>query len=833
MVTIESLRVHNFRGVTGEYELEADGENAAIVGPNGSGKSSLLEATDYLLTGTISNLQGEGMGVVHRDEVIPNVRSDGECVVEASLKLDDGSTQEVRRSFEKRGTEPPEDELPASVNRAMDTAEQGQHLLTRDDLLDLILAQPQSRREVLVELLDLPDIDERRLALQRTRRKLNKRAENEAASCENVAERLCETAGIDTPHGDLLESTILKEVNNLREEFGEEPISKITAKNVRKEIKSPSKLVSAEALQREQPRQALKEFVNWLDSVHEKLSKIIEELRNNASEFHQFERDGVDAKQLELLEIGESVIEPDADVCPLCDRPWHKDTPLLEEIKNRRERLTHLQQLKQSIEAQCDDLRSTINESRDLTRYLPRELEESVYPQVVTIQRLQGVIDETLDILSSDALVRGTLTVEELPIVNDESGGGILTRQVEKTLSVSEELQLRASELDDLEETEAKYERLQSIANQWIEYKEQRATVERLDSLHEQAETAESNFIDAWEQIVGDIYESISSRVEMHYERIHGDEVGTTTQFEVTNTGVKLKKKFYDEGEFSPQGIHSEGHLDTLGLCLYLALTDYLQQGNKSIILMDDVVMSVDQDHRREIARLIAEEFAEEYQTIITTHDKLWAQQLESEGALDGGNQVWLQEWSLDAGITESEYRIDVGDKWDKVEAAMSNDNMQRAAHKLRYATEKMLQQTCTSLGAQIEYRTNNQYTLSDFKDAVCRRLNKLTGKAKSNLTRHTDTEDFEAADELDNRYGELLSNVGDNLDRINRRVHWTPGKWLTLGPKEFKEVYDMHKKAHDLLYCSECGSSIRYEEMGDYHELRCNCRDHYDITWD
>jgi hypothetical protein len=211
---------------------------------------------------------------------------------------------------------------------------------------------------------------------------------------------------------------------------------------------------------------------------------------------------------------------------------------------------------------------------------------------------------------------------------------------------------------------------------------------------------------------------------------------------------------------------------------------------------MDDVVMSVDQDHRREIARLIAEEFAEDYQTIITTHDKLWAQQLESEGALDGGNQVWLQEWSLDAGITESEYRIDVGDKWDKVEAAMSNDNMQRAAHELRYATEKMLQQTCTSLGAQIEYRTNNQYTLSDFKDAVCRRLNKLTGKAKSNLTRHTDTEDFEAADELDNRYGELLSSVGDNLDRINRRVHWTPGKWLTLGPKEFKEVYDMHKKA-------------------------------------
>ncbi|MEZ3114594.1 AAA family ATPase [Halobaculum sp. MBLA0147] len=834
MVTIESLRVQNFRGVTGEHELETDGENVVIVGPNGSGKSSLLEAADYLITGTISDLRGEGMGVVPRDEVIPNVRSDGECVVEASLELDDGSTQEFRRSFEERDTDPPEDELPTSVEEAIDTAEQGQHLLTRDDLLDLILAQPQSRREAFVELLDLPDIDERRLALQRTRKKLDKRVENETTSRENVAERLREIAGVDTPHGDLLESAVLEAVNDLREEFGAEPIDEITPEGVRKGIKSPSELVSAEALQREPPRQALEEFASWIESVHENLPETIKNFRSKLSEFHRSEWGGVDAKQLELLELGESVVEPDDDVCPLCDRPWHEDTPLLEDIRDRRERLAHLQHLKESIEGRRDDLRSTLNEGRDLTEYLSRELEESVYPQVEAIQRLQEVIDETLSIFSNDALVRGDLTPEELPIVDDEPGEEILTKQIKEALRASKELQRRASEVDDLSETEAKYERLQSVADQWAEYQERRATVERLESLLEQVKIAESNFTDAWEEVVGDIYEDISSRVGTYYERIHGDEVGAATRFDVTDTGVKLKKEFYDEGEFPPQGIHSEGHLDTLGLCLHLALTDYLQQGNESIILMDDVVMSVDQDHRREIARLIAEEFAEEYQVIITTHDELWAQQLKSEGALDGGDQVWLQEWSLDAGVTESRYRIDVGDQWDEVEAAMSDDDIQRAAHELRYATERMLQQTCTSLGAHIEYKPGAEYTVSDFKDAVCRRLDTLTGKARDNLHSHDDDDrdDFEAAGELDDKYGKLLHDVGEKLDRVNRRVHWTPGKWLTLGSKEFEEVYETHKAAYDLLYCDECGSSIRYEEMGGYHELRCNCREHYDITW-
>jgi hypothetical protein len=333
---------------------------------------------------------------------------------------------------------------------------------------------------------------------------------------------------------------------------------------------------------------------------------------------------------------------------------------------------------------------------------------------------------------------------------------------------------------------------------------------------------------------VGSIYEDIEDRIDTYYSNIHPDESDTSSSIVVTETGAELQKEFYDAGEFPPQSVHSEGHLDTLGLCLHLALADYLQQGEKSLLLLDDVVMSVDQDHRLEIACTIADELAEDYQIIITTHDELWAEQLRSQGALRGGNQVWLREWSIDGGVVESQGRIDVNEQWETVVNAMEADEMEQAAHELRYATERMLQQTSISLGAKVEYDPRNRQTLSDFKDAVCRRLGKLTGRAKDNLNLHDDDEAkiWERADELDDAYGGILNEVGQQLNKVNRRVHWTPGKWLTLGPDEFKEVFEAHKKAYDLLYCDECSSSIRYEEFDGYCELRCNCREHYDIRW-
>lgn len=826
---LERLKIENFRGIKGSYKFEPDGRNSIIVGPNGSGKTSVLEAINYVLTGQIRQLRRSGTGRVTDSDLIPNLSSDGECVVTGTFSAPDGDTkQELKRSISE-GLEPPKEDFPASLKQTIDIAKQGQHILTREDLLDLIIAQPNERRDVLAELLNLPDIDERRKVLKRTRQNIDKKVDDAKASRDTAATQLAERTDSPTPDRSNLKDATLDTINELRESFDVEPIEEVDPDTVRDDIKSPVDAVSTEALQRERPREELDDFAEWLEYLQTEGIDGLQELKSKLREVRERESAEVNTKKLELLEIGEDVVSEDADYCPLCRQEWRGDVPLIEDVQRRRADLSELQELLDDIEQNQENLRRGLKRGLGHLDYLEKELDEDTYPKTRGLVEFSQDLSESIDVLSGDLVADDQSLAQSIPIVGEHEGKISLT--IDNVLESTKSLQSSANKLDDLSESEKRYEQIRSISEQWDEYQNLEQKVRRLKSLRDQAEIAESAFNAARKEVIGSIYDDITDRVERYYERIHPDESDTRASLEVTDTGAELNKEFYEAGEYPPQSVFSEGHLDTLGLCLHLGLADYLQQEEKSFLLLDDVVMSVDQNHRLEIAKLIADEFADEYQVIITTHDELWAEQLASQGALRGGKRVNFREWSFDAGVVESRGYIDVYDQWETVEEAVENDEMQRAAHELRYATERMLQQTAVSLGAKVNYDPRLRHTLGDFKDAVSRRLNTLTGKAKANLDPSDDM--FEQADELDNKYGPLLHDVGQKLNKVNRRVHWTPGKWLTLSPNEFEEVFEVHKEAYDLLYCDECGSSIRYEEFDDdYYELRCNCREHYDIQW-
>jgi chromosome segregation ATPase len=54
-----------------------------------------------------------------------------------------------------------------------------------------------------------------------------------------------------------------------------------------------------------------------------------------------------------------------------------------------------------------------------------------------------------------------------------------------------------------------------------------------------------------------------------------------------------------------------------------------------TLSLLDDVVMSVDSGHRYEFCKLLKTYFPDT-QFIITTHDRLWAEQMKSAGLVTG-----------------------------------------------------------------------------------------------------------------------------------------------------------------------------------------------------
>ena len=92
---------------------------------------------------------------------------------------------------------------------------------------------------------------------------------------------------------------------------------------------------------------------------------------------------------------------------------------------------------------------------------------------------------------------------------------------------------------------------------------------------------------------------------------------------------------FYGRGFFPPGAYHSEGHQDSMGLCLYLALMRHLYGAGFTMAGLDDVLMSVDAGHRREVCTLLKKEFPNT-QFIMTTHDPIWLRHMKTEGLIGG-----------------------------------------------------------------------------------------------------------------------------------------------------------------------------------------------------
>src|SRR5690606_11671521 len=84
---------------------------------------------------------------------------------------------------------------------------------------------------------------------------------------------------------------------------------------------------------------------------------------------------------------------------------------------------------------------------------------------------------------------------------------------------------------------------------------------------------------------------SISGDVERMYQLLHKDEgLGGIKLFlnPQYRTSLELQANFHTEEGITPQSVYSESHLDTLGICIFLALSKKYSKGD-TILVLDDV----------------------------------------------------------------------------------------------------------------------------------------------------------------------------------------------------------------------------------------------------
>ena len=65
---IHKIKISSFRGIPNDFERELSCKSLVITGNNGTGKSGIIDAVDFLLTGKIKRLLGEGTGSISQEK---------------------------------------------------------------------------------------------------------------------------------------------------------------------------------------------------------------------------------------------------------------------------------------------------------------------------------------------------------------------------------------------------------------------------------------------------------------------------------------------------------------------------------------------------------------------------------------------------------------------------------------------------------------------------------------------------------------------------------------------------------------------------------------------
>jgi hypothetical protein len=263
-----------------------------------------------------------------------------------------------------------------------------------------------------------------------------------------------------------------------------------------------------------------------------------------------------------------------------------------------------------------------------------------------------------------------------------------------------------------------------------------------------------------------------------------------------------------------------------MGICLYLALAEHLIGGLIDLIILDDVVMSIDAEHRREVCRLLASYFPHR-QFLITTHDRTWANQLRSEGIVDKRGTVEFYNWHVETG-PQVNYEVDM---WKRIEEDLQRNDVPSAAARLRRGSEQFFGMVCDALEAPVVFKLNGQWELGYLLPPAMGQYNKLLKQAKNAAQSWSDKGSFEMLQELESIVAPIYKRSNAEQWAVNANVHYN--NWANFSDKDFRPVVEAFQDLYGLFVCSSCGGMLRLATSGvTPTSVRCNCgKVHWNLT--
>jgi recombinational DNA repair ATPase RecF len=806
MIRINSILIEEFRGIR-KLTLDFRGKNFAICGPNGTGKSGVVDALEFVLTGNISRLSGEGRGEISLKQHAPHVdkRDDpakARVIVNVTI-ISLKKTVTVERNAKSPAFATITPNEPDVIEAMSRVAAHPEIMLSRRELIRYVLATPGKRNEEVQALLHLDQIEEVRTSLQKIANALKKQLFHLEASVKSALDNLNRALGI----GQLTKENILAAANTKRVLLNLPAIMEFTATTSLKDGMAAPGPAKPQAIPKKQALadiQAVREGMGVFAGKETKdaVALVRSELKSLAAD--PLAATGVTREN--FYKIGISLIE--TECCPFCDTEWDLETLRVKVQK----KLEHLKELSRKR----------------------KEIEKKFLPFVAILRQLHGIFDPLLRYAAVAKPVANMQAARDF-ISGCQSSVQNLTNlnSLADTIATLESFgvipQAVLEEIGNLEKHVAALPEptKQDGARDFLTIAQERLEVWREAKRKEQAGRTKGiqarQLSDTYVKVSDGLLASLYSQVEKHFSQLYSainrnDEEGFSAKLIPSMGKLGFDVDFYGRGFFPPGAYHSEGHQDGMGLCLYLALMRHLQDQGFTFAVLDDVLMSVDTGHRREVCSLLKKEFPHT-QFILTTHDPIWLRHMKTEGLISGQGAVQFRTWDVDFGPTQWDDR----DVWTEINDYLMRNDVRSAAALLRHYLEHISAELCHRLRAPVEFRADAQFQLGELLPAAVIHLRKIYARAK------------EAANSWDQK--DVVASIGErdalfidsarqsNLEQwqVNAAVHYN--SWDNLTKEDFSPVVKAFRNLILSFNCADCGEILRVTPERETAEaLRCDC---------
>ncbi|TSD87093.1 AAA family ATPase [Mycobacterium sp. KBS0706] len=807
MIRIDKITIRKFRGIV-ELELEPKGENFAACGPNGTGKSGIVDAIEFALTGNLSRLSGRGtkeLSVKQHGPHVDYVKKPEEAWVRLDVTLPSLGTKASITRTVKAATAPTIEPADAVVLAAFaDVKLHPEFVLSRRELIRYIIAEPGDRSDEVQALLRLSDVEKLRGVLN----KINNACAKDVAPAER-AERtatqpLLDALGIEK----LGNAAVLDAVNPKRTLLGLAPLHDLTATT---DLADGLQAEGEGAVQKVPKAQAAADLATLRtalttlggEEVKARCAKISEStaaLSGDADAANEVKRETLLKTALDLY---------DDEHCPVCDTPQTPDD-FTAHLKGKLDHLTEVAQQRKALETEIAPLLDTVTAAGSAIRtILPYRAMFEPKLELKVLADYRVLLDGRYQQLNKLLPLEDTLAIVEAGF---------------EIAPLGAELDLAEAAIKAVPEPNAEVGARTFLLNAQARLKAYREAKEAHQTAKANA-TLAARVYDIYGTSTTAALEAIYAKVEGTFSDLYReinkpDEGKFTAQLLPSLGKLGFNVDFYGRGQFPPGAFHSEGHQDGMGLCLYLALMSHLLGDNFTFAVLDDVLMSVDRGHRREVCALLKKRFPKS-QFILTTHDEVWLRHMKAEGLIKGKSFAHFKNWSVDTGPAEW---TNAG-VWEEIDAHLSKGDVQPAAAALRHYLEYFAGEMCHRLRGTVEYRGDGNFGVGDLFTGASNALADAFKKAKASANSWNKQDLVTAIGERAAAFTAAREAAKVDQWQLNAGVHYNP--WADLTREDFQHVVDAHKAFVAQFECANCSELLWVTpEYKPKEQLCCSCGD-------